>query len=154
MTPATPGLERVFQIEAEIEAPRGSGPSPLGERLHIPILGGTVRGPRLQGRVLAGGSDWPVVGPDGISRIDARYSIEAEDGTLIYLVNRGMRTSSDAVRQRMRAGDVVPPEDYYMRSVAVFDAPDGPHRWLSEHIFLCSVAPAGKVVRIDVYLVT
>lgn len=154
MTPILPGLVFVFQIEAQIEAPRGSGSSALGERLHIPIIGGTVIGPGLNGRVLAGGSDWPVIGPDGISRVDARYTIEADDGTLIYVVNKGLRTSTDEVRQRMRAGETIEPAEYYMRSVPVFDAPDGAHRWLSERIFVSSLAPAGEMVRINVYEVT
>ena len=152
--PLRPALEPVFTIEAEIDTPRSAGAAAHGERLHIPITGGRVHGPRLSGRVLAGGSDWPVIEPDGTSRIEARYSIEAEDGTLIYVVNKGLRVSSDAVRARLRAGDAVAPDEYYMRAAPVFDAPQGPHRWLSEALFVCSIAPRGGVVVIDVYQVT
>lgn len=154
MTPVTPGLELAFTIEADIDAPRSAGAAPEGERLHIPISGGRVFGPRLTGRVLPGGSDWPVIGPDGISRVDARYSIEAEDGTMIYVVNKGLRVSSDAVRDRMRAGETVDPSEFYMRGAPVFDAPSGPHRWLAETLFVCSLAPMGRRIRIDVYAVT
>ncbi len=152
--PVRPALEPVFTIEAEIDTPRSAGAAPHGERLHIPITGGRVYGPRLSGRVLAGGSDWPLIEPDGTSRIEARYSIEAEDGTLIYVVNKGLRVSSDAVRARLRAGGAVAPDEYYMRAAPVFDAPQGPHRWLSEALFVCSIAPRGGVVVIDVYQVT
>lgn len=151
--PVTPTLELVFTIEAEISEARSAGPSPEGERLHIPITGGHVRGPSLTGRILPGGSDWPVIGPDGTSRIEARYSIEAEDGTLIYVVNKGLRVSSDDVRTRLRAGETVDPSEFYMRGAPVFDAPDGVHRWLAESLFVCSLAPRGRTIVIDVYRV-
>ncbi len=152
--PVIPALDYVFTIEAEIAAPRSAGPGPAGERLHIPITGGTVFGPRLSGRILPGGSDWPVIGPDGHSRIDARYTIEAGDGTLIYVVNRGLRVSSDEVRNRLRAGQPVSPVEYYMRGAPLFDAPDGPHAWLRENLFVCSIAPDASRVVIRVYHVT
>ncbi|MEC7764991.1 MAG: DUF3237 domain-containing protein [Pseudomonadota bacterium] len=152
--PVAPGLAFAFTIEAEIDAPRSAGAGPHGERLHIPITGGRVSGPRLSGRLLPGGSDWPLIELDGTSRIEARYTIEAEDGTPIYVVNKGMRVSSDAVRERLRAGEAVEPSEFYMRAAPVFDAPTGPHRWLSEMLFVCSIAPAGRRILIDVYSVT
>ena len=152
-TPVLPGLEPVFTIEAEIDAPRSAGSGPEGERLHIPITGGRVHGPRLSGRILPGGSDWPIIAPDGASLMSAKYTIEAEDGTLILVQNDGLRVSSDAVRDRLRAGDIVDPAEHYMRSVPRFDAPDGPHRWLTRRIFVASIAPAGRRVIIDVYAV-
>lgn len=154
MIPVTPGLALAFTIEAEIDAPRSAGASPRGERLHIPITGGRVSGPRLSGQVLPGGSDWPVIAPDGTSQVEARYSIEADDGTLIYVVNKGLRVSSDAVRARLRAGESVDPSKFYMRAAPVFDAPTGPHRWLTERLFVSSIAPMGRAIRIDVYEVT
>lgn len=154
MDPAKPGLDYAFRIEAEIDAPRSAGPAPHGERLHIPITGGRVHGPRLTGRILPGGSDWPLIGPDGTSKIEAHYTIETEDGVLIRVENRGLRVSSDAVRKRLREGEVLDPSDYYMRAVPVFDAPEGPYRWLSQQIFVCSIAPRGRVICIDVYAVT
>lgn len=152
--PVTPGLEYVFTIEAEIAAPRAAGSGPMGERLHIPITGGTVHGPRLSGRILPGGSDWPLIGPDGHSRIEAHYTIEADDGTLIYVVNEGLRVSSDEVRAQLRAGEPVPPDAYYMRAAPRFDTPDGPHAWLRENLFVCSIAPAGDRIAIPVFRIT
>lgn len=153
-TAADPGLRYAFTIEAEIETPRSAGSSPMGERLHIPITGGRVHGPRLKGRILPGGSDWPVIGADGNSRIEARYSIEADDGTLIYVTNKGLRVSTPDVLQRLRAGEEVPSDEYYMRAAPQFDAPTGPHRWLSERLFVCSIVPAGFVITIRVFEVT
>lgn len=153
-TPPAPGLEYAFTIEAEIDRPRSAGPSPTGERLHIPITGGRVHGPRLEGRILPGGSDWPVIGADGVSRIEAHYTIETTDGTLIYVVNKAMRVSSPEVFANLRAGNPVSPDEYYMRGAPVFDAPTGPHRWLTERLFVCSIAPSPDAVQITVYAVS
>ncbi len=149
-----PGLDLVFTIKADIAPPRNAGRGPYGERLHIPITGGRVAGPRLTGTVLPGGSDWPIVTADGHSRIEAHYTIEADDGTLIYVVNKGVRVSSPQVSARMRAGETVSPDQYYMRGAPVFDAPDGPHRWLTERVFVCTIRPMGRAVSIAVYAVT
>jgi hypothetical protein len=152
-SPVEPQLEYVFTITAEIERPRSAGLSPMGERLHIPIIGGTVTGPKLKGRILPGGSDWPIIGSDGNSTIEAHYSIEADDGTLIYVVNKAKRVSSPEITSRLRSGAIIEPDQYYMRGAPVFDAPDGPHSWLRNRIFICSLAPAGKQIKIDVYVV-
>jgi hypothetical protein len=155
MTPAIPALERVFTIVAEIGKPLSGGRSVAGERLHIPILGGTVAGPRLSGTILPGGSDWPLIRPDGTSEIEASYTVVADDGTPILVRNGGLRVSAPEVLARMRAGEAVSPDEYYFRSAPRFDAPDGPHAWLRDRLFVASLAPdpaAGRIV-IDVYAV-
>lgn len=154
MAPAAPALEKVFTISADIAPPQSAGASALGERLHIQITGGRVHGAKLNGTILPGGSDWPVIRPDGSSLISANYSIEADDGTLIFVVNEGLRVSSQAVLERLRAGDAVDPGEYYFRTAPKFDAPDGPHQWLRESLFVCSLAPRSGGVEIDVYRVT
>ncbi|SLN66268.1 hypothetical protein AQS8620_03084 [Aquimixticola soesokkakensis] len=152
--PTTPALEFAFAIRAEIAPPRSGGKSPLGERLHIPITGGTVTGPRLRARILPGGSDWPLITPDGTSKICADYTIEAEDGTLILVHNEGLRASSAEVLARLRAGEKVRPEEFYFRCAPRFDVGDGPHAWLRSTLFVGSIAPQGNVIEIDVFAVT
>ena len=45
------GKEPIFTIHAELEAITSLGRTPYGERRMIGILGGTVRGPKLSGRI-------------------------------------------------------------------------------------------------------
>ncbi|MCB1383224.1 MAG: DUF3237 domain-containing protein [Notoacmeibacter sp.] len=153
-TPALPGLDYVFTIRAEIGEVRSGGVSPKGERLHIPITGGTVRGPRLNGTILPGGSDWPLIRADGTSEISARYSILTDDGTPIEVHNDGLRVSSASVLVRLRAGETVDPAEYYFRTAPVFAAPDGPHAWLNDSLFVASICRDGDGVAVDVYRVT
>jgi hypothetical protein len=41
----------------------------------VPILSGRFEG-ELEGTILAGGADWQVASEDGITYLEARYSIE------------------------------------------------------------------------------
>jgi hypothetical protein len=148
-----PPLEFAFTIRAEIGTVLRAGPGAFGERQHIPITGGSVEGPMLHGAILPGGSDWALTRFDGHSVIDAHYTVRASDGTLIYVHNRGLRVCSAAVLDRMRRGEVVAPVDVYFRSAPVFDAPDGVHRWLSDHIFVAELARSANGVVVNVFVV-
>jgi len=145
--------EHVFDIRALIGEPRSGAAGRLGQRLHIPITGGEVRGPRLTGRILPGGSDWVLCRRDGSSLIDAHYTIEADDGTPIYVRNRGLRVSSADVLERLRKGDPVSPEEMYFRSAPEFDAPEGPHGWLSDSLFVARLSREAGAVLVRVFRV-
>ncbi len=47
----------IFTIRAELASIRKLGATPYGERRIINILGGTVEGPRLKGKLLPGGAE-------------------------------------------------------------------------------------------------
>jgi hypothetical protein len=129
-------LEHVFTVQVAVAPPLVIGESSRGMRRIIPILGGTCTGPRLQGEVLSGGADWQYVRPDGVLQLTARYTLRADDGALIQVVNRGLRHGPPEVMERMFRGEPVDPAAYYFRSVAEFEAPRGPHEWLNKGIFV------------------
>ena len=151
--PPAPALEFAFEIRARIDAPLRAGRGRLGERQHIAITGGSVAGPRLNGRILPGGSDWALLRDDGSTLVDAHYTVQADDGALIYVHNRGLRVSSAEVLERMRRGEAVAPHEVYFRSAPVFDAPDGPHGWLADHLFVATVARIVEGVSVQVFVV-
>ncbi len=151
MTP--PALSYVFTARVAVGAPLVLGPVGTGLRRIVPILGGTVAGPRLSGTVLEGGADWQIVRPDGVARILARYTIRAADGALISVVNAGLRRGAPEVLARLAAGDEVDPAAYYFRTNPVFEAPPGPHAWLTEHVFIATGARHAAEVHIAVFMV-
>ena len=65
-----------------MEAPLEAGPTPSGERRIVYMTGGKFSGPRLQGRVLPGGGDWLVVGPQRNAILDVRACLEMDDGAI------------------------------------------------------------------------
>jgi hypothetical protein len=144
-----PVLEFAFEAAVSV-APRFSlGAVQGGERRVIPITGGVVTGPLLNGIVVPGGADWQLVQPDGLIDLTARYTIEAADGTLIGVVNRGLRHGPPEVLARLAAGEAVDPGLIYFRTTPVFEAPAGPHGWLARHIFVATGErhPDGVLIR-------
>lgn len=133
-----PQFEFAFQIDIQLGERMRYGPTFWGnERGYVGVLGGTVKGPKLNGRIIPhSGGDWPTIKADNTSRFDARYLIEADDGTIIELQNTGLRYADKAVLERMRRYEKVDPSEYYMGLTPRFDAPLGPHEWLSRTIFI------------------
>jgi hypothetical protein len=140
--PAPPVAEFAYEAIVEIAPRQSLGASALGERFIVPILGGTFEGPRLRGRVLAGGADRQWLRPDGIKELDALYEMQTDDGAVI------------TVHNRVLIDDRAQPERY-LRSVVQLRAPDGPHEWLNRRVFvgtLQGLMPEREAVRITVYV--
>jgi hypothetical protein len=134
MTP--PELRFAFEVAVDVHAPLDLGQTQAGHRRIIPIAGGLVSGPKLEGRVLPGGADWQILRPDGTGDLDARYTIQSEDGALIYVVNRGVRHGPAEVLARLNRGERVDPASYYFRSVASFETSAPQHAWLTRAVVL------------------
>lgn len=133
-----PRFEFAFEIKIDLGKRLRFGPTFWGmDRGYVGVLGGTVKGPRLNGTIIPhSGGDWPTVKPDDTVRFDARYLIEADDGTIIELHNTGVRHGSKEVLERLRTYQPVDPSEYYMGLTPRFDAPVGKHDWLSRTIFV------------------
>ncbi|MBV9683550.1 MAG: DUF3237 domain-containing protein, partial [Solirubrobacterales bacterium] len=69
------GLEFEFEYHAMLKPPVEIGPCPYGTRRFYEAVGGEVTGERISGRVLSGGGDWILIGPDGWGRLDVRAQI-------------------------------------------------------------------------------
>ncbi len=134
--PIPPTLDFAFEARVSVSPALEAGIVHGNGRRVIPITGGIVEGPRLTGRVVPGGADWQIVYADGAIDLTARYTIEASDGTLVGVVNRGLRTAAPEVLARLARREVVDPALVYFRTTPVFEAPEGPHFWLTRHIFV------------------
>ena len=73
---------------------------------------------------------------------DARYMLQADDGTKILMHNRGYLwgRQPDTIRRMQdwmfRDGPEVPFEEFYLRAAPSFEVSAGPHDWLMRHIFV------------------
>lgn len=136
---AEPSVRTEFAFEAlvTVGAPLVIGSSANGLRRVVPITGGTIRGPRLNGRVLAGGADWQVVRPDDVLDVEAKYTLQADDGALIMVTNLGMRHGPKEIINKLTRGESVDPSQYYFRTSARFEvANDSKHAWLNRAVFI------------------
>jgi hypothetical protein len=137
--PFQPVLEHAFTISIELSRLYKVDPTALGDqRCAIYAAEGKIEGPKLNGRVVPmSGGDFPLVRPNGVIDFDARYLLEADDGAIIYMQNRGFRwASTPEVAGRMSRNEPADFSEYYMRVSPKFDAPAGPHEWLSKHVFV------------------
>ena len=137
---ATPALVHVTDLQAEVTQPIDIGMTPHGLRRIIPISGGKVTGPRLNGRMLPGGADFQVWRSDGCTEIHARYVIETDAGALIYVENTGIRHGPPEAMERLARGEPVDPALIYFRTVAKLETSAPELAWLTRRIFLCSGA--------------
>jgi hypothetical protein len=145
-----PTLEFAFEVRAEVADPLVVGELPQGTRRIIDILGGTVEGPGISGRILPGGADWQMIRrPDGFTDIDARYTIETDDGHYIYVTNIGIRHASADVMRRLNAGETVDQSEIYFRAIPKFETGDPEFEWLMRSIFVCTGEryPNGVIIR-------
>jgi hypothetical protein len=126
-----PRLSFAFEARVDVAATLD-----IGKGLQFtPITGGTVSGPRLTGRVLAGGGDWSTTS-DGVTALDAHYLLEAADGSVIDLRNRGFWRASPEVEARVEAGEDLPETMYYYRTSPVFRTDAPAHAWLASSVFV------------------
>lgn len=132
-----PELEYVFELRVNIAKDLHIGRSVDEQLSFTPITGGSISGPRLQGAVLAGGGDWAVTRSE-TAELSARYLLQADDGAVIDVLNRGYFRASPEVHSRMERGELVPEEDpgLYFRTAPVFQTDAPQHRWLAEHQFV------------------
>jgi len=151
--PPAPQLERIFRASVAVAAPRLLGRTPAGERRIIDIVGGEVSGPRLTGRVLPGGADWQIVREDGTAVLEARYTIEAADGALVYVQNFGYRHGPADALGAIARGEAVDPARYYFRGAPVFETAAPAHDWLNRTIAVCSGVRTRDRVILDFYAV-
>ena len=153
MSPAAPVLDFVFALSVAVAPALELGGTHLGRRRVIAITGGTVAGPRLNGVVLPGGADWQVIRPDGVAELEARYTLKADDGGLIGIVNRGLRHGPEAVMSRLLAGEAVDSGAYYFRCAPIFETAAPAHQWLTRTVFVASGARHPDRVEIEVFAV-
>ncbi|MDQ3827381.1 MAG: DUF3237 domain-containing protein [Actinomycetota bacterium] len=86
---------------------------PSGTRAILEITSAEYRGERLRAKLRGvAAADWAIVSPAGIGLMDARFTIETDDGALIYVsyngrvdVSRGIEGATAYAAPRFETGD-------------------------------------------------
>jgi hypothetical protein len=144
-------LEPLLNADITLAEPLELGETSQGRRRIIAITGGSFRGERLFGRVLAGGADWQVIRSDGVADLDARYTLETADGALIYVRNHGYRHGPAAVLKKLSSGEEVDPSLYYMRTTPLFETGDTRYAWLNRVICVGTGARKKSSVHLEIF---
>ncbi len=150
---STPGLNYFCTLEVDLSPPLTTGQTPGGTKRIIPITGGRVHGPNISGRILNIGADWQTILDSGVAELDARYAFETDDGAIIEIRNFGFRHGPDDVIKRLAAGEICPPDSYYMRTAAQLATGHPQYAWVNKTMFVGTGARLAKAVQIDLYSV-
>lgn len=131
-----PALEFICELQVTIDEPMLLGATPHGDRIIIPIKGGTFNGPKMKGVVLKGGADYQYSNKAlNRTELDAIYTIKTDDGVLIHVRNKGLIHAPSDENQKQ--------ETFYFRAAPKFEAPiDSKYAWLNNAIYVCK--PEGK----------
>jgi len=149
--PAPPALVPMTQVRCEVGALVSLGSAKYGERRYVPLLGGTVAGPELNGSIVEGGVDWQVNRTDGVLDIAAHYVIRADDGGLIEVQSDGMRHGPAEVMARLARGEPVGRDEYFFRTVVRFTTGASAWAHLNKVIALAVGQREARLVLLDLY---
>ena len=147
-------LEYEFTYSATLKDPVQIGAGPYGTRLVIEITGGGMDGKRLKGRVLTGGADWFLFGPDGWGRVDVRGQLLTDDGAAIYVAYTGLLEMNPKAQQAVTTGGSTDYGDQYFRTSPRFETGDPRYSWLNHALFVAEGRMAPRAVEYRVYRVT
>ena len=139
-----PRLEFAFEVRLRFTRVQNIASMPTGAgRGAVYVDSGEIRGPRLNGKAVPNsGGDYALFRPDDVVSFDARYMLEADDGALILMRNRGYLWGRNPdTMQKLRdmafkGGPIVDPAEYYLRSTPSFEVAAGKHDWLMRHVFV------------------
>jgi hypothetical protein len=95
------------------------------------VNGGSFEGERLSGEVLDGGADWQILRADGATTLDVRLILKTNDGALIGMTYRGLRSGPPDVLARLAKGEAVDPASYYFRVTPLFETAAEKYDWIN-----------------------
>jgi len=124
----------LMTLQVVVPPPQRLGGVPHGTRVIAAITGGTFDGPRLRGKVLAGGGDWTLSRSDSVLELDLRITLETDDGALISMSSFGLRHGPPEVLAALARGESVDPSTYYFRTAARFEASAQRYEYLNRLI--------------------
>ena len=127
----TPQLEFALQLKVTLGDSYDVGETQHGQRIVIPITGGTFEGPAIKGTIINGGADYQLANKAlGRTELEAIYSIKTDDGVYIHVRNRGIIWSGK---------DAQGNPSFYFKAAPQFEAPaDSKYAWLNNALFVCA----------------
>jgi hypothetical protein len=149
-----PRLTRIYRLAATLGQPLDLGDTVQGHRRIVPLTGGTFTGPELSGTLLPGASaDWQTVLPDGTALGDIRYTLQTNDGALLYVQSRSVRHGSAEVLARLGRGEDVDAGEYTFRTSTQIETAAPELDWLNKGIFISVAGRQAVAVIYETYLV-
>jgi hypothetical protein len=127
--------EYLGTMELQLDAPQVVGPVRI-----VNVPGGTLKGPKISGTIVAPSGDWVNIMPDGTLRLDVRASIKTDDGEFILIAYNGLIAPNKDATDRYNNGEVITSNDEFFLTVPRFTTASKKYDWLNK------VQAVGKMV--------
>ncbi|KAF5249399.1 hypothetical protein FANTH_5280 [Fusarium anthophilum] len=131
-----PTLTYLFRMNLTLSATINTGLGPAGTRLAIPITGGTLSGPKGEGKILAVGADFGAIDALGNFNVDAHSVVQMDDGSYVYSHSAGPLISGTTALDRVK-----------------FETGSSKYSWLNEILAVAVTDFPGPWVSLDVWQV-
>jgi len=118
-------------------------PQLVGARRVVNVSGGTLRGPKINGTLVAPSGDWLYNMPDGSSRLDVRLMVKTDDNELIFMEYGGVMAFPKDAAERLNKGELVTHADGYFMVAPRFTTASDKYAWLNH------VQAVGKMVSLQ-----
>lgn len=125
--------------------------TPAGWRRFDVLKGGTFVGPRINARILGGGSDIVSKYGDRALHPDVRLTMENDDGAKILITYRGIRHNTEEVEKRLGAGEHVPYTEFYLRNAPFFATASEKYDWMNRILCIGVGRREGQMVIYEVF---
>lgn len=122
-------LEPLCEVVIYATTPIPIGPSSWGTRLVFPIVGGSVKGPKLQGKIRPLGADWGLIRADNCFELDVRILIETDDGAYIHTYYCGIVDMTKEQVDRFLGGEL--PTGLKVYTTPRFETSHEKYQWLN-----------------------
>ncbi len=111
-------VEYLFTMKAQTAPGTVIAGGPQGERITVPVPGGSFAGPRIKGTLVPNsGGDWVTRRADGSFQLDVRVTLLTDDGAPIYMSYKGMGVVKDGALA--------------LRTAPLFETGDERYAWLN-----------------------
>jgi hypothetical protein len=94
----------------------------IGPRTVVAVTGGTFEGPKLKGKVIGPGADWPMRISDTMRVLDVRTILQTDDDQKIYMTYRGVIRTPAPGQQGER----------YWRTTPIFETDSKKYEWITQ----------------------
>ena len=149
-----PRLTKVYRLDATLGQALDLGDTAQGRRRIVPLTGGRFTGATISGTLVPGASaDWQIVLPDGTALGDIRYTLQTDDGQLLYVRSRSVRHGSAEVLGRLGRGEPVDASEYTFRASTRIETAAPGLDWLNKGVFISVGGRRAGGVIYETYLV-
>ena len=122
-----------------------------GWRRYDVLVGGTFRGPEINGHIEPGGSDLLHRHGDMTLHPHVRLVVHTDDDALILVTYEGIRFASAEVSERLLSGEQVPYTEYYLRTAPFFQTSSERYDWLNRIVSVAVGRREGDHVIYEVF---